>query len=240
VTPGADPSASAELGGARKSFSIIVPVLNEAESIEETLRALAPFRNDAELIVVDGGSTDATRERVGGGADRLLVSGPGRARQQNAGAAVARGEVLLFLHADTRLPVDWPRAVSGGLSATGRGWGRFDVRLTGRHPLLRLVERLISLRSRLTGIATGDQAIFVRRGLFQRVGGFPDLPLMEDVALSRRLRSHGPPLCLRHTVLTSSRRWERRGILRTILLMWSLRWAYWRGADPAELAARYR
>ncbi|HYJ78257.1 MAG TPA: TIGR04283 family arsenosugar biosynthesis glycosyltransferase, partial [Longimicrobiaceae bacterium] len=172
--------------------------------------------------------------------DRVLESEPGRARQQNAGAAAASGAVLLFLHADTRLPERADALVLGGMERSGRGWGRFDVRLAGRHPALRVVERLIGVRSRLTGIATGDQAVFVRRDWFERAGGFPDLPLMEDVALSRALKRLGPPLCLRETVTTSGRRWEERGVLRTVLLMWRLRWAYWRGADPAALAERYR
>jgi rSAM/selenodomain-associated transferase 2 len=170
-----------------------------------------------------------------------VVAAPrGRARQQNAGAAAATGDVLLFLHADTRLPPDADARIAAALAAPGACWGRFDVRLTGRAPLLRLVERLISLRSRLTGIATGDQAIFVRRDTFQAIGGFPDQPLMEDVALSRALRRIARPACLREAVLTSSRRWETRGIWRTIVLMWRLRLAYALGADPAELARRYR
>jgi rSAM/selenodomain-associated transferase 2 len=222
-------------------LSIVVPALNEAEGIVETLATLGPLRaRGHEVIVVDGGSADATAELARPLADRVLVAERGRARQQNAGAAAAAGDVLLFLHADTRLPPDADKLVLGGLERTGRGWGRFDVRLTGRHPMLRVVERMIGLRSRLSGIATGDQAMFVRRDWFRRAGGFPDLPLMEDVALSRALKRLGPPLCLRETVTTSSRRWERRGVFRTMLLMWRLRWSYWRGADPAVLAERYR
>ena len=222
-------------------LSVVIPVLNEAEGIVETLAALQPLRaRGCEVIVTDGGSTDGSRERAMPLADRVVPSSRGRARQQNAGAAVARGEVLLFLHADTRLPADADRLVSDGLNASGRGWGRFDVRLTGRHPMLRVIERMIGVRSRLSGIATGDQAIFVRRGWFTRAGGFPDLPLMEDVALSKALHRQGPPLCLRQTVLTSSRRWEERGVWRTMALMWRLRLEFWLGADPAKLAERYR
>jgi rSAM/selenodomain-associated transferase 2 len=170
-----------------------------------------------------------------------VVAAPrGRARQQNAGAAAATGDVLLFLHADTLAPVDADRLVLDGLRRTGRGWGRFDVRLSGRHPLLRLTGRLTALRSRLSGIATGDQAVFVRRDWFEGAGGFPDIPLMEDVALTRALRRRGRPLCLRARVVTSSRRWEERGIARTIFLMWRLRLAYALGADPHRLAERYR
>ncbi|HEX8692389.1 MAG TPA: TIGR04283 family arsenosugar biosynthesis glycosyltransferase [Longimicrobium sp.] len=222
-------------------LSIVVPALDEAEGIVETLAALGPLRaRGHEVIVVDGGSADATAELARPLADRVLAAERGRARQQNAGAAAAAGDVLLFLHADTHLPPGADSLVLGGLERTGRGWGRFDVRLTGRHPVLRVVERMIGLRSRLSGIATGDQAVFVRRDWFRRAGGFPDLPLMEDVALSRALKRLGPPLCLRETVVTSSRRWERRGVFRTMLLMWRLRWSYWRGADPAVLAERYR
>jgi rSAM/selenodomain-associated transferase 2 len=222
-------------------ITIIIPTLNEAAGIEGTLRPLQPLRDRGhQLVVVDGGSADATADIARPLADAVIASEPGRARQQNAGAASADGDVLLFLHADTLLPPDADRIILDGLRASGRGWGRFDVRLSGRRPLLRVVERMINLRSRLTGIATGDQAIFVRRDWFERCGGFPAIPLMEDVALSRKLRRMGPPLCLRERVVTSSRRWEQRGILRTIVLMWRLRAAYALGADPARLAERYR
>ena len=223
------------------ALSIVVPTLNEAEGIEAALAPLQPMRaRGCEVIVVDGGSADATVERARPLADCVIAAGRGRARQQNAGAAAASGDVLLFLHADTRLPEDADRIVLGGLERSGRGWGRFDVRLTGRAPMLRVVERMIGVRSRLSGIATGDQAIFMRRNWFGRAGGFPDVPLMEDVALSKALKRSGPPLCLRETVLTSSRRWEERGIARTIVLMWSLRLRYALGSDPADLARRYR
>ena len=222
-------------------ISIIVPALDEAAGIQSVLSELQPLRaRGHEVIVVDGGSTDGTPAIAAPLADRVASSPRGRALQQNAGAAAASGDVLLFLHADTTLPDDADALVLDGLRRTGRGWGRFDVRLSGRHPLFRMVERMIGIRSRLSGIATGDQAIFVRRQWFQRVGGFPDLPLMEDVAITRALKRLGPPLCLRARVTTSSRRWEERGVARTILLMWRLRWAYFCGADPAELARRYR
>lgn len=219
----------------------MVPTLNEAGEIGAALEALQPLRErGAEVIVVDGGSADGTAKLAAPLADRVLTSEAGRARQQNAGAREARGEILLFLHADTRLPLGSDGLILEGLAGSGRGWGRFDVRLSGAHPALRVVERMISWRSRLTGMASGDQAIFVRRPLFHSVGGFPEIPLMEDLALSRALKRLGPPLCLRERVTTSSRRWERGGIARTILLMWRLRLAYYRGADPAELAERYR
>jgi rSAM/selenodomain-associated transferase 2 len=170
--------------------------------------------------------------------ERVLHSAPGRARQMNAGAEAATGEVLWFLHADTGVPVDSDAIVQHALRGDA-AWGRFDVRLSGRKPLLRIVAWLMNLRSRFTGIATGDQGIFVKRAVFAAVGGFPDIPLMEDIALSRTLKQCAPPVCLRARLVTSSRRWESRGILRTIFLMWRLRFAYWRGVSPERLAAYY-
>ena len=220
-------------------LSIVIPVLDEASGIVETLRALQPYRERGhEVIVVDGGSRDDTPARAGPLVDRLLDSPPGRARQMNRGAAVAHGDVLLFLHADTKLPAQADALIATGLEGDAR-WGRFDVRLSGHHFMLRLVERMMNLRSRLTGIATGDQALFVRRELFEQAGGFDEIPLMEDIALSRRLKRLAPCACLRRPVITSSRRWEENGILATILLMWRLRLAYWLGADPARLVRDY-
>ncbi len=237
MSGGAHPEAQ----GHGERISIVVPALNEAGGIRASLAALQPLRaRGHEVIVVDGGSTDGTMELAAPLADRVVAAARGRAVQQNAGAAAASGDILLFLHADTTLPQGADALVLDGLRRSGRGWGRFDVRLSGRHPLLRVVERMIGLRSRLSGIATGDQAIFVRREWFRRAGGFPELPLMEDVAITRALKRLGPPLPLRARVTTSSRRWEERGIVRTILLMWRLRWAYFLGADPADLARRYR
>lgn len=221
-------------------LSIIIPVLDEAARIAAALAALAPLRaRGTEVIVIDGGSRDGTPDRARAGADMVAAAPRGRAAQMNAGAALASGEILLFLHADTSLPPEADRLVIGGLAGSGRAWGRFDVRIAGEHPILRVVAGMMNLRSRATAIATGDQALFVRRDLFHRVGGFPDIPLMEDVALSRRLKRAGRPLCLRARVVTSGRRWERHGVLRTILLMWRLRLAYFLGADPAQLARRY-
>jgi rSAM/selenodomain-associated transferase 2 len=193
----------------------------------------------AEVIVVDGGSQDATVARAGPLADAVISAARGRASQMNAGAARARGEILLFLHADTLLPEAADSLVIDGLQRSRRGWGRFDVAFSGRNPLLRVVAALMNARSRWTGIATGDQAIFVTRSLFTAAGGYPDIPLMEDLALSGRLKHFGPPLCLRHRLTTSGRRWEKRGVLRTTLLMWRLRLAYRLGADPRKLAVRY-
>lgn len=222
------------------SLSIVMPVLDEADGIADALRALAPLRErGAEIILVDGGSRDATVAIAAPLADRVITAPRGRASQMNAGAGIAQGDVLLFLHADTRLPDDAHRLVLGGLARTGRAWGRFDVRIAGRHKLLPVVACTMNLRSRLTGIATGDQAIFVRRTLFAEIGGFPAIPLMEDVALSCRLKLAGPPLFLRPRAVTSGRRWEQRGVLRTIMLMWRLRLAYWLGAEPAALARKY-
>jgi rSAM/selenodomain-associated transferase 2 len=189
--------------------------------------------------VVDGGSVDGSAALARPYADRVLAAGRGRAVQMNAGAAVAVGDVLLFLHADTRLPDGADGLLREALTGR-RQWGRFDVRLSGRRPLLRVVERLMNLRSGLSGIATGDQAIFVRRPLVEAVGGFAPIPLMEDIEISGRLRhAAGWPACVRVPVLTSSRRWEQGGTLRTVLLMWRLRLAYSFGADPSVLARRY-
>ena len=222
-------------------ISIVIPVLNEAPLIAHTLSALQPWRAAGhELIVVDGGSDDATIALSEPVVDRIIRSSRGRSRQMNAGARLAEGEVLLFLHADTFLPEGADRLIIDGLNRQGKSWGRFDVRLSGRHFLLRITECLMNWRSRLTGIATGDQGIFVQSRLFEAVGGFPEIELMEDIALSKNLKRQGKPLCLRHRILTSSRRWEKEGILRTILLMWSLRLAYFLGARPRRLARFYQ
>jgi len=221
-------------------LSIIIPTLNEAEGIAATLDALAPLRaRGCEVIVVDGGSSDDTVALATTRADRVLHAEAGRARQMNAGAAAAGKEILCFLHADTRLPESADGLIRDGLARSRSSWGRFDVRIDGRHPLLRVVAVMMNWRSRLTGIATGDQAIFVTRSLFEAAGGFADMLLMEDIALSKQLKHFGPPLCLSHRATTSGRRWEERGVWRTIVLMWRLRYAYWRGADPAVLAQRY-
>lgn len=225
---------------ARPRLSIIIPTLNEAAIIEAQLTRLAPLRaGGAEILVVDGGSRDATLARARPLATRVIESVPGRARQMNAGAHEARGRQLLFLHADTRLPPGAERAITAAL-AHGRVWGRFDVRLTGRHPLLGLIAFAMNRRSRWTGIATGDQGLFMTFDAFAAAGGFPDQPLMEDIEMSRRLKRISKPACLRTRVTTSGRRWEQGGAWRTILLMWRLRWRYWRGASPDDLARAYR
>jgi len=221
-------------------LSIIIPVLNEGDGIAAALDALAHLRAlGTEVIVVDGGSRDATVERAQLRADRVVLAPRGRALQMNDGAERASGDVLLFLHADTRLPAEADRVVLNGLDQSRRVWGRFDVKIDGRSRLLPVVAWLMRLRSRLTGIATGDQAIFVRREAFQTVGGFPAVALMEDIAICTRLKRLGRPLCLRACVTTSGRRWEKNGVLSTILLMWRLRFAYFLGADPKQLARQY-
>jgi rSAM/selenodomain-associated transferase 2 len=221
-------------------LSIVMPALNEAASIESVLTALQPLRERGhEVIVVDGGSSDHTAALATPWADAVLDAARGRATQMNAGAAAARHAVLLFLHADTRLPPQADALIQRAVDA-GRVWGRFDVRIEGRAPMLRVVAALMNLRSRLSGIATGDQAIFVTRAAFENVGGFPLQPLMEDIELSRRLKRLGRPACLRERVRTSGRRWEQRGVWRTIFMMWRLRWRYWRGESAARLAEAYR
>ncbi len=218
---------------------IVVPVLDEGPALASRLAALQPLRaRGAELVVVDGGSTDESWRIACLHADQVLLAPRGRAAQMQAGAAAATASTLLFLHADTVLPPGADRLIAQAIEA-GALWGRFDVRIDSRRPLLRLVSAMVNLRSRHTGVATGDQAIFVRRALFEQVGGFADTALMEDVALSKTLRRHGPPACLRARVTTSARRWEKHGALRTIVLMWALRARYVLGADPAALAARY-
>jgi rSAM/selenodomain-associated transferase 2 len=222
------------------SLSIVMPVLDEAAAIAAALDDLAALRcQGAEIIVVDGGSRDATRSLAAPRADRVVDAPRGRASQMNAGALAARAPTLLFLHADTRLPRGALDAIVSGLGRGGHDWGRFDVEICGRGTMLPVIAWAMNARSRLTGIATGDQAIFVRRDVFEQGGGFPAIPLMEDVALSKRLKRRSPPLCLRERVVTSGRRWERRGTFRTIMLMWRLRLAYALGADPCRLARRY-
>jgi rSAM/selenodomain-associated transferase 2 len=221
-------------------LSIIIPTLNEEAGIAAMLEGLSGLRGrGAEVIVVDGGSRDRTVALARPRCDHLISPPRGRAAQMNAGAALARGDVFLFLHADTSLPADADRLVLDGLAASGRPWGRFDVRIEGRHPLLPVIATMMNLRSRATGIATGDQAIFVERGAFAAVGGFPDIALMEDIVLSRRLKRLGRPLCLKARALTSGRRWEKHGVVRTILTMWRLRLAFFLGAEPGKLAASY-
>jgi rSAM/selenodomain-associated transferase 2 len=193
-------------------------------------------------VLADGGSSDSTPTLAQTWVDAVVDAPRGRALQMNAGAARARADVLLFLHADTRLPPLADVLVLQAVQRSDKGacWGRFDVRIEGRPRMLRVVAALMNLRSRASGIATGDQAIFITREAFERVGGFPEQALMEDIEISRRLKRLGRPACLRARVCTSGRRWEQRGVWRTIVLMWRLRWRYWRGESPARLAEAYR
>lgn len=222
------------------SLSVIVPVWMEASGIEACLRALTPLREAGhEVIVVDAGSPDGTADLARPLCDRLVESSKGRAAQMNAGAEVATGNVLLFLHADTRLPDNALDELTWFLRNEPT-WGRFDVRLSGHRALFRVIAWFMNRRSRLTGICTGDQAIFVRRDLFEALDGFRDQPLMEDVELTVRLSKVSRPWCIKSAVVTDSRRWEKLGPWRTIFLMWRLRWRYWRGESPESLAQAYR
>jgi rSAM/selenodomain-associated transferase 2 len=221
---------------ARPSLSIVVPVLDEAGSIAATV-ARARLHAD-EVLVVDGGSRDDTGALARAAGARVIDAPRGRASQMNAGAALAAGDVLLFLHADCRLPDGAGDAVRGAVAA-GRRWGRFDVRLDSPRAALAVIGGAMNLRSRITGIATGDQALFVARDLYEALGGYAAIPLMEDVELCARLRRVAPPACLRLRVGVSARRWERHGVVRTVLLMWALRAAYALGASPARLHRLY-
>ncbi|QTF91948.1 TIGR04283 family arsenosugar biosynthesis glycosyltransferase [Halomonas sp. BM-2019] len=222
------------------TLSLVMPVLDEAATIEATLDALQPLvRRGCEVIVVDGGSDDDTAALAAPRCSRVIDAPRGRARQMNAGARASHGKQLLFLHADARLPTRADRLVAKAL-AGARCWGRFDVRLEGRHPLLPLIAFAMNRRSRLTGIATGDQAMFMTRRAFEAVGGFPDQPLMEDIEMSRRLKRLSPPACLGARVTASGRRWDRGGAWATIWLMWRLRFRYWRGESAETLAREYR
>lgn len=216
-------------------LSIVIPALNEAERIGAALQALAALRRrGCEVIVVDGGSSDRTRELAEPLCDRVVSAARGRAVQMNAGAHHASGDALLFLHADTRLPPDGEIRIRNALMH--HLWGRFDVEIESRHRALKVVACAMNLRSRLSGIATGDQAIFVRRDAFP---GFAPIALMEDIAFSREMKRRGAPACLRERVRTSGRRWETRGVLRTVVLMWRLRLLYYLGARPERLARLY-
>lgn len=225
---------------ASPSLSVIIPVLNEEANIETHLRALRQLRlNGAEVLVVDGGSADRTVELARAFADAVLAAPRGRATQMNAGARHARGAILVFLHADTLLPAHADETICQALAKSRRVWGRFNIRLQGRPRTLPLIAAMMNLRSRASGIATGDQCLFVRREAFEVIGGFPEIALMEDVAISKRLKRLSRPICLREKVTSSGRMWEKEGVIRTVLTMWRLRLAYLCGADPANLSRIY-
>jgi rSAM/selenodomain-associated transferase 2 len=222
-------------------LAVIIPVLDEAPTIGATLRGLQALRaRGAEVIVVDGGSSDRTAELAAPWADQVIHSPAGRATQMNAGARASRRSVLLFLHADTHLPQHADSLVLNALARRGRVWGRFDVCIEPEQPMLRAVAAMMNLRSRLSGICTGDQALFMSRAAFDAVSGFPDQALMEDIEISRHLKRLSRPLALRAQVRTSGRRWLVHGVWRTITLMWWLRLRYFLGAEPSLLARLYQ
>ena len=222
-------------------LSAVIPALNESAGIQAVLQALAPLvARGAQIIVADGGSTDGTATRALAAGAQIVDAPRGRALQMNAGAQHASGDILLFLHADTRLPPDADRLIEQALANGPQVWGRFDGRIEGQPRMLRVIAGFMNRRSRWTGIATGDQALFMTRSAFDAVGGFPAQPLMEDIEMSARLLNLSRPVCLRARVVTSGRRWESRGVWRTVLLMWRLRLDYWRGVAPEHLAALYR
>ena len=220
-------------------LSIIIPVLDEAAGIVDLLQSLQDFRRlGTEIIVVDGCSSDDTAQLAAPHVDQMVNAPRGRGCQMNTGAAVANGHVLLFLHADTRLPAAAAMLITGAIDQ-GATWGRFDIKIEGQTTGLGLVAFMMNWRSRLTGIATGDQAIFVTKTAFTATGGFADIPLMEDIDFSRRMRALARPACLSEKVVTSGRRWEKHGVLRTIVTMWRLRLRYFLGANPNQLAREY-
>jgi rSAM/selenodomain-associated transferase 2 len=220
------------------NFSIIIPTVNEERSIVNCLKKIQPLRESCEIIVVDGGSIDNTKVLAIPLVDKFLLSAKGRANQMNCGAQNATGDVLIFLHADTFLPPEALLLISDAIASHWL-WGRFDVILSGSHPMLKVISFFMNWRSRLTGIATGDQVIFVEKRLFESVGRYPLIPLMEDIALSQKLKLVSRPACLFAKATSSGRRWEQFGVLRTILLMWNLRLRYFLGANPQTLAQRY-
>ncbi len=214
-------------------------MLNEASHITGALQSLSSYRDAGhEVIVVDGGSDDDTVALSKNLSDHVIVSEPGRAAQMNSGIDVASGDALLFLHVDTKLPANAVDQIIQSIQ-DGHYWGRFNVRLSGANILLRIIERMMNLRSCVTGVATGDQCIFVSRECVDIIGGYAEMPLMEDIELSKRLRTLGWPACIKSYVVTSSRRWEQDGIVRTVLLMWRLRLLYFLGVSADKLARQY-
>jgi len=222
-----------------KQFSIIIPTLNEAQGIITFLTKLQALRSQCELIIVDGGSDDETASLAEPFVDDVIKSGKGRSIQMNVGAAIAGAPILVFLHSDTYLPNDAIEQIELAINK-GYCWGRFDIKLSGKSKILDIVAWLMNKRSRWTGIATGDQAIFVEKVLFEQVGGYADIALMEDIELSGQLNKLSRPYCSRKKVISSGRRWLSFGVFRTICLMWWLRLRYFFGADPTALEQLYR
>lgn len=225
-------------------ISVIIPTYNEESTLSATINSVrqsASAADNFQIIVTDGGSTDKTIEIAKNERCQIVNSKKGRGNQLNAGAQAADGNILLFLHADTYLPDSFDVLVKNAINSNAGfyNWGRFNIKLSGNHIFFRLIETMISLRSRVTGIATGDQAIFLERKLFEKISGYKDIPLMEDIELTKRLRRISAPICLSNTVITSSRRWENDGIVRTILLMWLLRGLYFIGVNPTTLQKYY-
>jgi rSAM/selenodomain-associated transferase 2 len=222
-------------------LSIIIPTLNEGENILPTLTCLDQLeKHTIEIILVDGGSQDNTLEISRPYVDTILTSGKGRARQMNLGAKHASGHILWFLHADSLIPDNADQLIINNLQQTHYAWGRFNIQLSGSKWVFRIIERFINTRSRLTSIATGDQGIFVLRKEFEKINGYADIPLMEDIELSKQLKKISSPACLKQTIMTSSRRWESNGIIKTVMLMWYLRFAYFTGTPAAKLAQLYK
>lgn len=215
--------------------SIIIPTFNESQNIRSCLRALQPFRDRSEIIIIDGGSTDKTCEIALALADKIILSSKGRAKQMNIGACHATGDTLVFLHADTFLPKNALELIT----QNHLSWGRFDIQLSGKPVMLKVISLFMNWRSRMTGIATGDQVIFVNKQLFVQAGRYPDLALMEDISLCSELKKITAPVCLKEKVLSSGRRWEQYGVFKTILLMWNIRLRYFFGENPDVLSTLY-
>ena len=222
-----------------RKFSIIIPTLNEAEGIYDFLMPLQALRNQCEIIISDAGSRDKTREISLPFVDQFMVAPKGRATQMNAGAKVARTDVLIFLHADTFLPEQGLALIQQAVDK-GALWGRFDIQLEGQHMMLKIVAQMMNWRSRMSGIATGDQVIFITQQLFLRVEGYAEIALMEDIEISKRLNKLARPYCIKAKVRTSARRWESFGVWKTIALMWSIRLRYFLGEAPEQLAELYK
>lgn len=221
-------------------ISIVIPTLNEATTIQKTLVLLQPLRNRGhEIIISDGGSTDGTIKLAAPLADQIICSAKGRASQMNAGAKKTSGDILWFLHADTLIPENPDTIIFNHLQNSSKVWGRFNIRLSGQHLLFRIIEFMMNTRSCITGIATGDQGIFVKRETFEKQDGYANIALMEDIEFSNRFKKISSPVCIKQKLISSSRRWEQNGIVKTVFLMWQLRLAYYFGTSVNKLARKY-